>query len=151
MLFAQGKPTVKVGDRYEAGVLSVLGLEAVDFVKYDEVDAYVEKRWQWDEAAKSYKLDTIRDRRERLVVTWVLRVKGAVIMACDANLALTFDTLVEWANEQPALLEECYKAALKQNPALAPAAKNPAESSSQSGTHNEEGQPLGEEEAKKKG
>lgn len=152
MLFVKSKPTVTIDTdlgKYECGVLSVIGLQGIDAFN-QEVREYVFKYWGYnkdksvkEDDEKKWARNTRKDKRERDAAWTFLLVQGVPVMMCDVGNLFDCASLIKLADDKPEQIDACYKAALRQNPKLAPvgwvdeeAEKTQAESESEAAEKN---------------
>ena len=122
MLFLQSKPVISIKTDlglYKAGALSVIGLEGVDAYK-DEIIEYIRGLWGYNKDTKEFMRNSRKDKIERDAVITFLFNKGAAVLMSDTDGVFSPSALVELATQNPEQFDACYRAALRQNPKLAP-------------------------------
>lgn len=123
MLFVQSKPVITIKTdlgSYKAGALSIIGLEGADAYN-EEVREYVRTLWGYDKETKEFTRNSRKDRIERDAVITFLFNQGIAVLMSDVDGVFSPSSVVELATQNPEQFDKCYRAALRQNPKLAPA------------------------------
>ena len=130
-LFAKDVPPIKVsldegdqGINYEAGALKTALTHPAFTAARKAFFKVLNNRYMFDETTDKYQLDKLSWERqveyEFLNSDEEVTSKIPAVMAANFNGQLDAQTVIGWYTDKPDFFNQCYEAAIQQNPNLAP-------------------------------
>lgn len=132
MLFVNSAKPIKVKTElgeFEAGKLSVIGIDTTGQPCREEAQEYIDKRWKVtktdDDGKKTYELNSRQDKIKRHAIVEAFMFGGIDMMRANPAMVWTAEMVAQLAETDYEKFQECVEAVYKLNPDLKPQEDEP--------------------------